>query len=525
MTIREWLWRLGSAAVIAVLAFIPSVQGGAAVDGHSLFVGATEPVAGAGLIPEWEPVRALSVSLPLEGVFARAGMGELMLELITSAARYTDVVVLHDEEELQTVARVIAGVRAADTDLLERVHFVPARVGTVWLRDHGPVFARDRAPGPGGLVVLDSVYRDARFESRVEQERLASGEDGPAFRKMAVDLGKRSKDDTTPVYLAQYLRQRGADAPVRLSRPPAQVWGGDIATDGQGNVFVSTETLTMHGGKQAELDAILRDYYGAASVVYLEPLPGPTVKHLDMFFKVVDADTFFLASYDHEDEAHAGAGEYARYLQAEIKAVLARNEARLRKAFPGRGVVHVPMPAVVMPTEAQVVREYRDLFYLQKLLRDTPSLREHLARAADPNERVEVERRLTERAVEQYRLQFKAEPGSDAERELVDKLIRESSTTTLDEAVRNYAPRAVIYKTFLNSVQIDGAYGKAVLVPDYSPDDRNPEAAMARMRREAEDAYADAMPDTEVVFINCDAVIGLSGALHCVTVTVPGVGR
>jgi len=523
MSMREWVLCPGL-VVAAVFAFLGAAQGGTLVDEHSLFGEATEPVAGAGVVAEWEPVRALSVSLPLEGVFARAGMGDFMLGLVTSAARYTDVVVLHDEEELQTVSRVIAGVRAVDAELLGRVHFMPARVGTVWLRDHGPVFARDRASGAVGLVVLDSVYRDARFESRVQRERLASGEDGAAFREMALDLSKRLKDDTTPVYLAQYLRQRGADGPVRLSRPPAQIWGGDIAADGKGNVFVSTETLTMHGGKQGELEAILRDYYGATSVVYLEPLPGPTVKHLDMFFKVVDAETFFLASYDHDEEAFAGAGEYARYLHDEIKAVLARNEARLREAFPGRPVVRVPMPAVVTPTVGQVVREYRDLFYLQKLLRDTPSLREHLARASDPNDRVEVERRLTERAVEQYRLQFKAEPGGDAERELVDKLIRENSSTTLEEAVRNYAPREVIYKTFLNSVQIDGVYGKAVLVPEYSPDERNPQAAMARMRREAEDAYRDAMPDAEVVFINCDAVIKLSGALHCVTVTVPGAG-
>ncbi|MEZ6189829.1 MAG: agmatine deiminase family protein [Phycisphaerales bacterium] len=509
---------------VSVFVIVPSVWGGAVVDEHALFAEATEPVAGAGLIGEWEPVRALSVSLPLEGVFARQGMGDFMLSLVTSAARYTDVVILHDEEELQTVARVNAGVRAVDEALLERVHFVPARVGTVWLRDHGPVFARDQASGPGALVVLDSVYRDARFESRVEQERLVSGEDSPAYRKMAADLMKRHKDDTTPVYLAQYLRQQVAAGPVQLSRPPAQIWGGDIETDGRGNVFVSTETLTMHGGKQAELETILRDYYGAKRVVYLEPLPGPTVKHLDMFFKVMDADTFFLASYDHE-EAGVGAGEYARYLHGEIKAVLARDEARLREAFPGRKVVHIPMPAVVTPTREQVVREYRDLFYLQKLLHDTPSLREHLARATDPNDRAEVERKLTERAVEQYHIEFKAEPGSNAERELVDKLIRENSTTTLDEAVRNYAPREVIYKTFLNSVQIDGAYGKAVLVPDYSPDERNPQAAMVRMRRDVQDAYGEAMPDAEVVFINCDAVIGLCGALHCVTVTVPDIQR
>lgn len=534
MSIRTWAVCLIVLSVALSSAGVPTARGGgpSAVDEHALFAAATGPVEGSALIAEWEPVRALAVSLPLEGVFARAGMGEFMLDVVTNAARYTDVVVLHDEEELQTVARVIAGVRKVDEDLLERVHFVPARVGTVWLRDHGPVFARvpGSGTGPGGgLVVLDSVYRDARFEARVQQERLSAGDaagyPGAAYRKMALDLAKRRSDDTTPAYLAQYLRQHSDTRPVRLTRPPAQVWGGDVATDGQGNVFISTETLTMHGGKQAELEAILRDYYGAKTVIYLEPLPGPTVKHLDMFFKVIDADTFFIASYDQEDDESAGAGEYARYLHGEIQRVLKRNEARLRAAFPRRRVVRLPMPRLVLPTREEVVREYRDVWYLQKLLRDTPSLREHLARAADPNERAAVERRLTERAVEQYRIEFKAEPGGGAERELVDKLIRENSTTTLEEAIENYAPRGVIYKSYLNSVHIDGPHGQAVLVPDYSPDERNPAERIDAMRREVRDAYEDALPNTEVVFVNCDTVIELSGALHCVTVTIPRFGE
>ncbi len=292
------VWR-GLVVLILLVVATPIAVGDSkgVVDEYALFAAATPPVEGVVMVPEWEPTSALVVSVPLQGVFARTGMGEFMLDLVTSAARYTDVVVLHDEEELQTVARVIAGVRDIDEELLERLHFMPARVGTVWLRDHGPVFARHPGDAGRGRVLLDSVYRDARFEARVERERLAgSGTGGGgAYRKMALDLAKRRRDDTTPVYLAQYLRLLGGIGPVRLARPPAQVWGGDITTDGEGNVFVSTETLVMHGGKRAELDAILRGYYGAKGVIYLEPLPGPTVKHLDMFFKVVDAETFFIA--------------------------------------------------------------------------------------------------------------------------------------------------------------------------------------------------------------------------------------
>lgn len=248
----------------------------------------------------------------------------------------------------------------------------------------------------------------------------------------------------------------------------------------------------MHGGKQEEFEAILREYYGAQTITYLEPLPGPTVKHLDMFFKVVDGETFFVASYDAPFE---GAGEYCRYLNDEIGRVLRRNEQTLRARFPDRKIVRVPMPAVVFPSRAEVVREYRDLWYTQKLLEDTPALRDHLARAADANERIELKRKITARAVEQYRIEFDAEPGSEAEEALVDQLIREHSITNLNEAVRNYVPKRVVYKTYLNSVHLpesDG--GGAVLVPRYGPDTRSSAKGIKQTERAVREAYEAAIP-------------------------------
>ncbi len=494
-------------------------QPASAPDEQTLFFAPTAPPDGPDLVPAWEPVSSLAVALPLQGVFARPGMDEFMIDLIAAAARWTDVVVLHDEEQLQTVSRVIAAVSRRDAALLERLHFVPARVGTVWLRDYGPVFARD---AQGRLCLLDSVYKDARFESRVLVERQTQGADGPAYRKMAADLAKRRKDDTAPVYLAQHLRQTGRPD-ARIVRPPAQVWGGDLATDGQGNLFISTETLIMHGGKRDDLDAILKKYYGAKSVTYLEPLPGPTVKHLDMFFTVVSEDTFFLASYD---APYLGAGVYGQYLNDEIVRVLKRNEDRLRAKFPDRQIVRLPMPPVVFATREEVVKDFRDLWYTTKLLKETPALREHLARAQDPNERAELERKITRRAVEQFSKEFSVEPGSEQEEQLVDQLIRENSNTTLEEAIQNYTPQVVIYKTYLNSVHLPGPGASsgsagAVLVPRYSPDARSSAEELAEMEAQVQAVYEAALPGVEVIFINCDTVIQLSGALHCVTVTVP----
>jgi len=102
-------------------------------------------------------------------------------------------------------------------------------------------------------------------------------------------------------------------------------------------------------------------------------------------------------------------------------------------------------------------------------------------------------------------------------------MTRENSRTTLDGAIQNYAPRQVIYKTYLNSVHNAGPDGGgAVLVPSYSPDGRHSAQAIADMRQQVRSAYEAALPGVEVVWINCDTVIQPSGALH--RVTVPDVG-
>lgn len=72
----------------------------------------------------------------------------------------------------------------------------------------------------------------------------------------------------------------------------------------------------------------------------------------------------------------------------------------------------------------------------------------------------------------------------------------------------------VIYRSFLNSVVLNGAEGRsAVLVPSFS--------GLERMEGTVEAAYRRAFPGADIHFLNADALAEDFGGIHCVTVTIP----
>src|SRR5207247_82596 len=100
-----------------------------------------------------------------------------------------------------------------------------------------PVFAVTSADR---LCVLDSMYR----EIRTEPKSLTLFTLGPPGR------AKRVHDDQVPTVLAPQLGRRYLEQPITVVRPPLQMWGGDLFTDGAGNGFTSTNTLVMNGGDE-----------------------------------------------------------------------------------------------------------------------------------------------------------------------------------------------------------------------------------------------------------------------------------
>ena len=128
---------------------------------------------------------------------------------------------------------------------------------SVWTRDYGP-FGVLEADGEIGIV--DPSYRHA---------------------------ATRPNDDDVPCDIAQELGAGCYQTGLVLD-------GGNFLTDGKGNVFMTRRTLDWNPSRsQAEVEAILEDYFGAESVIWLDYAqdfrgePADGTGHIDMFAKIL----------------------------------------------------------------------------------------------------------------------------------------------------------------------------------------------------------------------------------------------
>lgn len=569
-----------------------------AISIERIFHGPTAPRALDHVCPEWEKCAYLVLALSSD-CLERPNIAEFYRNLIRAAAKYTEVVLLFNDSDLQETTSFIA---AFDNEpaIRPRLKLLPSRIDTKWVRDYGPVCAVDRQ---GRLCMLDARYRDVREEERMQRGlnsslaamRLRGDRSGagvlesratediggePTVVAMLSDIIKaqitRNEDDAAPIYFAQLLMREGEDA-VSIIRPPVQLWGGDFYTDGNGNSFTSTNTLLMNGGSRDMLEQIFKQYYGTKTVTYLEPLPGQTIKHIDMFFKVADANTFLLAQYRPSE---GDLPPYKKFIEREIREVLDRNYALLSKRFPQKRIIRVPMPALTLQLPPSTVSEMKlSLFReyleedenqspLQMLLKRLSKSREETepqeaeanedgreekeipadqndAQAVQsddkPSEELKpddaptddlrqklliraialgsVEAAITEAALEKYRktaLEDKDDPR--AEDELFHKLFRRRMDMPLEQFVEERPKDAQwVYRTYLNSVHIHGDRGDAVLVPRY--------AGLKEVEPWVQNAYEQAYPGAKIEFIASDEVIGEYGAIHCVTCTVPRIPK
>lgn len=218
-----------------------------------------------------------------------------------------------------------------------KVRFSNKRFQTVWMRDFGPII----------LERLDGV---------------PDGED----RRIVGDMGyysDRPADDFVP---AQYARARRLP---RFNVESLKLEGGNYMSDGAGRIFTTSRAFEQNQsqhGIQAHVEDRLRDL-GAREVLFFERMPEPEgTGHIDMFAKLVDADTVLVGRCDSPPK---------------FKAVLDRNAQRFEEL--GYEVIRLDMASgsklmtytnslfvgktVLVPTynnptrDAAALKIYRDL--------------------------------------------------------------------------------------------------------------------------------------------------------------------
>ncbi len=534
------------------------------VDEYVVFRAPSYPRKVDQVIPEWQPVEALVLGLPYDDALLNQKLMDYFMTIIQHSIKSTDVVLLVDERELYSFKDILTQLKNWDLykyfeeDLERKIHIVPARFNTKWIRDYGPLFIRD---ADGLICIADAVYRDVREEQdqTYQLDRFLKVPFSNLLDDMSVSETEntiRNEDDSVSIYLAFHLRQvHEQDIPI--IRVPFQLSGGDIFADGMGNMFISYETLFINGGHREDLEIILKHYYGMKTVTCLETLPGATIKHLDMIFKPIDQNTFLVADYPEKVETD---DVYMQYLHREAKRILDNNIRTLQKKFPERRLVKMPMPPLkrisqlpefglkltinlfessgyespdilIDSPELWTLEKFAYFFHLLVILDESvdEEISPKLLKVLGINEKTEhwdeyenilnamVNKIVHEdKGVQEYlaKSYFENVPETDNENISIQEGLKRLVADYIDKEVledpNNYV---YVYRPYLNSTFLNGPSGKVLLVPSYS--------GYEVYENTVEQIYKEMFPDTEIVFINSDEIIQQYGTIHCVTLTIP----
>jgi len=459
------------------------------------------PLKLARLANEWEPQEALLLSISFPESMGNYDIARYQIQLLEVAHQYMDIYVFCEEEEERAFAFFLSLLKQhpqADS-ILAKTHFIDSRPLLRWIRDYGPIWGFNR---DNELVGIDFVYRQPLKELEVE---TLKGDD--AYRDFLALQGDAMPADVVSTLQSEY------DTPIRIVRPPLSMDGGDFVSDGRGNAFVSTNTLTRNGGNKEEVQKLFQQYFGIKKLHVLNALPGATVRHLDMIFKFVDYETVLLPEY-HEYSGDL-INPYRIELSRKIRKTIEKNELYLRKHFPNYRILKVPMPPLLLSPRNDVITEAK-----QEFIKVVALERELLSRDKIENltsaDLVELEKQviaLIQR--ETPNANFKTPEGFNA-------ILRDYGQMPLETIVDLHAEPVTRYRSYINSLFVNSKEGKqAFILPRFSSTDTAEAARLKAWEATTEKVYREAWPNAAIHWINCDSMVSDMGFVHCSTLTVP----
>lgn len=415
---------------------------------HGPFHAATHaPEGKLQLVPEWAPTSAVALALP-ESHTKNADYLRLLGDLAEACLERANVNVIVLLEQNDVAARAACD-KFIDGRSLDRsrIQFLEAKsLDTVWIRDYGPIFVRRREDRE--LFVVDTAYRDVR---------LILEEGGAAMLGMSAAL--RAADDLAPIYFSTLLNKP-------FVHPGFALNGGDLYADGQGVAYTSEETLHLNTGDREYVSGAFREYFGVGDIRFLRSLPGPTVKHIDMFFKLVSPGACLVGQYGPADEEDPELSS----LQNAAGRLLDDNAEML--ASHGLKVQRMPMPAIT---------------------------------------------RLS-------RWDFFGLVLGNAERELRVAVMAKDEELPADKIQAKLQSKFVYtYRTYLNSVLLASGSGSAersakrvLIAPRYPTGNASQMESLVVEGYRA--AYGD---DLEVAFVDAESLAHANGSLRCVMCAIP----
>lgn len=146
---------------------------------------------------------------------------------------------------------------------VSRVEFVLHELDSMWIRDYGPILARTAS----GYQVLDLPYHP-----------------------------DRERDDAFP-------RRFARDAGLPVTRPPLDMEGGHLQSDGKGRCIVTDDVLDRNLPRdEAYVRRILRSYFGCRVIVIVPRLYAEETGHVDVFAYVTGPGRVIVGSYRPEED-------------------------------------------------------------------------------------------------------------------------------------------------------------------------------------------------------------------------------
>lgn len=415
---------------------------------HGPFHASSHPPTGQlALVPEWSPARMLALALP-DSYAGDTAYLQLLAKLAAACLEHTSLDVLVVVEQTDVAARAAWDTAVGQLQLdRSRLRVYEAKaLDSIWLRDYGPLFVRRREDGQ--LFVIDTAYRDVRLLAEETANSLLGL--GPTLRPA---------DDLAPIYFATLLKKP-------FVHPGFALNGGDLYADGEGTLYTSDETAQLNTGDKEFLDTAFRQFFGVRQTRYLRSLPGPTVKHIDMLFKLVSPSVCLVGRYGEPVQT----GELASLQRAAAEAL---DENAKQLAAAGLRVIRLPMPDIAGMTKW-----------------------DYFGRVFSEQER---ERRVQELAAS-------AETTTDAIREK----LRQRQT--------------YVYRTYLNSILIVSPTASAagpktnsplLIVPRYAGTASEHEQRALAVYREAYGA------DITIISIDAEYLAHANGSLRCIACPIP----
>lgn len=237
---------------------------------------------------EWEPTRAQIMRWAL----FYPDLEDVQADLVDALQEHVEVWMLVDDASGESQVRSALAARGVP---LTNVVFIHERTDSIWTRDYGPQYVR--AP-LGEPRIVDAIYYISRTRDDVIPFRIGAREG-------------------VPVHEARYEMEHG-----------------NLMGEGHGHCFYTTAAYTKNPSKtQAEIDAIYRDFYGCREATVLQPLPGESTGHIDMFARMVDAVTWLVGEYQPGQTGYQELENNAALLAATIA----------HDGLPYR-VIRLPMP-------------------------------------------------------------------------------------------------------------------------------------------------------------------------------------